>query len=115
MHRMIMEKVHGDISGYYVDHINHNSVDNRRENLRLCTMAENLRNSRKLDRSTSSRYKGVCYMISSKRKKRWIAYIEIEKGKRKYLGYFHTETEAALAYNQAASEYFGEFANLNDI
>ena len=69
----------------------------------------------KKDTRTHSIYKGVSYMDNSqKRVKRWLAYIDKDK-KRKYLGYFHTQEEAALAYNQAAVENFGEFARLNEI
>lgn len=115
LHRMIMEKTHGDIGKSHVDHISGNVLDNRRCNLRLCTRTQNMQNMGKFTTDTHSKYKGVCYLVSTqKRRKRWLAYIEVNK-KRKYLGYFMTEEEAALAYNQAAVEYYGEFARLNEI
>lgn len=115
LHRMVMEQVHGDIGKSYIDHINGNPLDNRRSNLRLCTHTQNLQNMTKRDISTHSKYKGVSYMnTSQKRVKRWLAYIDKDK-KRKYLGYFYTQEEAALAYNEAAIENFGEFARLNEI
>jgi hypothetical protein len=94
-----------------VDHWNHDGLDNRRENLRVCTKAQNNHNCRKHrwhnGEYTSSKYKGVCW---NKTEKKWMAYIH-----RKTLGYFRTEEEAALAYNAAATRDFGEFAVLNDI
>lgn len=90
-----------------VDHINHLRFDNRRCNLRACTHAENQRNQSKQRRGTSI-YKGV----TLKGEKYWYARITLDKKKR-YLGSFPTETDAAKAYDEAAVELFGEFANLN--
>lgn len=115
LHRMIMERIYGDIGSSHVDHINGDSLNNCRCNLRLCTPTQNMQNMGKFTTNTHSKYKGVCYMVNTqKRRKRWCAYIQINK-KRKNLGYFLTEEEAALAYNQAAKEYYGEFARLNEI
>ena len=105
MHREIMNAP----PGYMVDHINHDTLDNRRENLRLCTYAENARNRRKT-RGTSQ-YKGVyrpwndsCWWASIKVNRRTI-----------HLGWFTAERDAARAYNAAALKYHGTFACLNDI
>ena len=106
MHRVIMDAP----PGMHVDHINHNGLDNRKENMRVCTRTENIRNSRKQRRCTSE-YKGVCW---HKHRNKWITRITADK-KSKYLGYFKKETDAALAYNLAALKYFGEFANINAI
>jgi hypothetical protein len=107
MHRIITDAQEGQ----YVDHINHDTCDNRRENLRICTNAENLHNTNKR-KNTISKYKGVyCY---KRGKKRYNAYIKHD-GRNRSLGYYETEEEAALAYNKAATELFGEFAKLNDI
>lgn len=115
LHRMIMEKLNGDITGKCVDHINGNPLDNRRCNLRVCTHTQNMQNMGKFTDNTHSQYKGVSYLVNTqKRRKRWLAYIEVNK-KRKYLGYFHTEEDAAIAYNLAAKEHYGEFARLNEI
>lgn len=114
MHRMILEKALGNIAKKHVDHINHNTLDNRRENLRLCSPSENLRNSKKSDDSATSKYKGTSYINTPGRRKRWRAYINID-GKQKHLGHFMTEKEAALEYNKAASDLFGDFANLNQV
>jgi HNH endonuclease/AP2 domain len=93
-----------------VDHINGNSFDNRKENLRLCTKAENSRN-KKASKSNTSGYKGVSW---SKQRERWESCIKINY-KKKFLGYFNTAKEAAIAYNIAAKKYYGEFARFNVI
>lgn len=99
-----------------VDHINGSGVDNRKCNLRVCTQAENSRNSKKqlLAKGTqhcTSRYKGVSFRSD---RDRWTAYIGTGKD-RWMLGCYATELEAALAYNEAAIRRYGEFANLNHI
>jgi hypothetical protein len=109
MHRVIMGLLPGDPR--QVDHINHNRLDNRETNLRVCTHAENTRHQQMQLRPKSSRYKGVSW---DKGKARWRAQISFE-GKIQYLGRFHTEVEAAQAYNDKALELFGEFAHQNAI
>jgi len=96
--------------GIEVDHINGNTLDNRRSNLRLCTRVGNGRNGRKhrLYRSTS-KYKGVYWSVN-----KWQAQIRVGR-ERFNLGRFTNEEEAARAYNEAASKYYGEFARLNVI
>jgi hypothetical protein len=91
-----------------VDHINHNGLDNRKDNLRLCTRAQNALNQRPR-KGTSSKYKGVYW---HERDKRFYAQIS-HKGKRFHLGSFKSETQAAKAYDKKAKELFGEFAHLN--
>jgi len=92
-----------------VDHINGNIFDNRKSNLRICTQAQNCYNSR--SSKGTSVYKGVCW---NKRLKKWVAYIKKNR-KQIYLGVFKKEVDAACAYNNAASELFGSFANLNKL
>ena len=90
-----------------VDHINGDSLDNRRENLRACTAAENTRNRAPL-RKNATGFKGVSRTASGK----FLA--EIKKHKKRYrLGRFKTAGEAARAYDAKAKELFGEFAYLN--
>lgn len=93
-----------------VDHIDRNPSNNHISNLRWATYKENLGNqlSRK---GSASKYKGVCF---HKEKRKWISMIGVNK-KRIFLGYFHCEKEAALAYNKKAKEIFGEFALLNEL
>lgn len=99
-------------AGQAIDHINGNKLDNRKENLRFCTQAQNCANRRKrTDKVTSSKYKGVSYC---KQTKRWKATVR-QTGISQTLGRFSTEEAAALAYNKAALQYFGEFAHLNQI
>lgn len=105
MHRFILEIKEKLV---YVDHINHNSLDNRRENLRLCGNSENQHNSKK-HRDNTSGYKGVYWNKSAKK---WIAYINIKK-KGKHIGAFEDKIEAAKAYDKYAISIFGEFANPN--
>lgn len=105
MHRELIEV--GD--GLLTDHVNQDSMDNRRDNLRAATRAQNIRNRKKFSNSSGSKYKGL---YRDKKKKRWIARIMFEK-KKIHLGYFRDEIEAARAYDRAAMKYHGEFASLN--
>lgn len=90
------------------DHINHNTLDNRRDNLRICTQQQNEMN-RKPNKNTSSQFKGVTW---NKQRGKWMTRISIN-GVRKYLGYFALEELAALAYDMIAIREHGEFACLN--
>jgi len=90
-----------------VDHRNHNGLDNREENIRNCTRAENNGNQRKT-RGTS-KYKGVYW---NSEKKKWAAEIQCN-GKRMKLGYFSSEISAAQTYDAAAKKCFREFAYTN--
>ncbi|HEC65969.1 MAG TPA: endonuclease [bacterium] len=93
-----------------VDYINHDTLDHRRKNIRICTNQENCRNKRG-DITSTSKFKGVSW---KEEYKRWIAQIRIG-GRGVHLGYFKDEEEAALAYNQMAIKHFGEFAYINPI
>lgn len=110
MHREIM----GDPLGMIVDHINHNPLDNRRSNLRICTKSENCRN-RSPNKKGKSRYKGVNRVTGCDRWQAEIATNINGLRSRYYLGSFKTQEQAALAYNKKAKELFGEFALLNKI
>lgn len=103
LHRLIASPAPGQV----VDHINADKLDNRRQNLRACTNTENLRNRRK--GRGSSQYKGVYRHTQTKN---WVAQIG-NAGKRKNLGSFSTELEAALCYDAAARALFGDFAHTN--
>lgn len=94
----------------FIDHINGNGLDNRRCNLRICTSTTNNQNKR--SRGGESKYKGVYRNKQVKTKVTWMACIQVNK-KHIHLGSFNTEIEAAIAYDNAAIKYFGEFAKLN--
>jgi len=103
------QQMHTLLTGWpLVDHIDGNGLDNRRSNLRPATNAENQRN-RGPNRNNSSGFKGVSWQ---KGKQKWQAGIVVD-GRRHFLGYHATAEEAALAYDIAALESFGEFAWLN--
>ena len=105
MHSEIM----GTPKGMEVDHINGDSLDNRRENLRICTHAENIRNQRMRKTIKSSQFKGVSW---DKVNKKWKA--QIKQGiHTKNLGRFTLEVEAAEAYDCHAKQLYREFANIN--
>jgi hypothetical protein len=94
-----------------VDHGNNKTLDNRRANLRLATSSQNAVNRRRrCDKSkASSKYTGVSL---EKGRNKWLAYISFN-GKRKHLGRFDNEIDAARAYDKAALEFHKEFARLN--
>jgi len=96
--------------GQDVDHINGNTLDNRKANLRRCSRSQNLCNKGKKS-GCSSKHKGVHFF---KRTGTWQTYIWVKR-KRIWLGYFKDEIEAAKAYNNAAKKYHGKFARLNKI
>jgi hypothetical protein len=105
-------KMHGVImdtpTDLETDHINHDRLDNRRDNLRVVTHAQNQMNKKKQIDNTSG-YKGVSW---HKQKNKWIAKIQVVN-RQKHLGCFTDMIEAAKAYDAAAIKYFGEFAVLN--
>lgn len=110
MHRLILDAP----DGVAVDHVNGDGLDNRKENLRLCTHAENMRNARKRCKG-SSKYKGVYYQEQGHNLSRpWRAQITIDR-ELILLGAYSSEGEAAEAYNAAAIQYFGQFCCLNAI
>lgn len=106
LHRLII----GAIGKINVDHINGDTRDNRKVNLRLCTASQNNMNMKTPKRNTSG-YRGVSWHKSFKK---WAAYITINY-KLKYLGAFDNKEAAALAYNEAAVKYHGKFASLNKV
>ena len=94
-----------------VDHINRDKLDNRVANLRYATEHENSLNKGKIQKTTSSQYKGV-YLC--KRSNKWRSMIQYNR-KKYYLGTYTDEEDAARAYNSKATEFFKEFACLNII
>ncbi len=108
LHRLIVKKV---ASGFEIDHINRNGLDNRRINLRVVTHQKNMFNTSK-QRGTHSKYRGVTNKEKINKNKPWHAYIK-HNGKMLHLGYFKSELEAAKAYDLKSKELRGEFAFLN--
>lgn len=99
----------GSVKGALViDHINRNPFDNRRINLRICSVAQNGYNTSK-QKNRSSIYKGV-YKPKGRKKFR----CTIHKDNKSYfLGNFYNEIDAAHVYDKKARELFCEFAYLN--
>lgn len=114
---------HINFKNHVVDHINNDNLDNRFCNLRTATHQQNGFNQSKStskNKNTYSKYKGVFYdkhkdglTKRGERKKCWRSVIMFNN--KHYYSYHQTEIEAAIAYNDKALKYFGEFANLNVI
>lgn len=104
MHRFITNPTEGLV----VDHINGDTLDNRKQNLRVCTSAQNSLNKSKLSSKNTSGFPGVC-----KRKRKtsapvFQANITVD-GKFITIGVFKTAEQAYEAYKKYAKTYFGEF------
>ena len=106
MHREILNSP----DNMFTDHIDMDKLNNQRVNLRIATASQNAGNMKSKPLS-SSKYKGVCL---DKSKNKWMATI-CRNGIHTTLGIFHKEEDAALAYNNAAIEFYGEFARLNEV
>jgi len=104
MHRLIMRFP----IGVEVDHKDRNGLNNKKENLRLCSTGQNKFNTGIRNNNTSG-FKGVFWET---KQQKWRARIQFEK-KRYSLGSFNSKVEAAKAYDKAAIKHFGEFAYLN--
>ncbi|UUV25924.1 MULTISPECIES: HNH endonuclease [Lysinibacillus] len=112
LHRILMNPSRE--KGVHIDHINGDKLDNRRENLRICSHQENMRNKKPhrmyKNKPTTSKYKGVVW---DKVRKLWIVKItDGEKYSNK--GGYTNEIAAANCYNYYAEKMFGEFSQLND-
>ena len=107
--RTSTQQMHTFITGSVgVDHVNRNGLDNRRMNLRPATTSQNNANQG-IRRDNTSGFKGVSWEAANRR---WHARIRSD-GKLHSLGRYATREEAALAYDAAATEFFGEYAHLN--
>lgn len=105
IHRLVMDCPDDKV----VDHINHNTLDNRKSNLRICTKYENSKNAQ-LSKNNTSGTTGVYW---NKLKNKWQAGIKVNY-KQIHLGYFDTKEEAVEARKQAEIDYFGEYRNKED-
>lgn len=109
MHRVLLGLERG--SGKEVDHRNHDTLDNRRSNIRICTRTQNQQNRSgwiRKDSKKPSRFKGVFW---DQRRGQWNTQIRVNK--RKIQKGFNDEAAAAHHYDELAKLYFGEFALLN--
>jgi hypothetical protein len=110
MHKLVMG-VASSTSGKRslpIDHRDHNGLNNQKSNLRIASPAENARHAR-ISKRNSSGYKGVCF---HKGQQKFNARIRVDR-KLIQIGSFDRAVDAASAYNDAALQYFGEFAVLN--
>lgn len=105
MHRVITSCPEGQLP----DHIDGDSLNNQRGNLRIATDSTNQANRMRLLPAKSSEFRGVTL---HRKTGRWQAAVKVN-GKNLYLGLFDTEVEAAAAYDESALVHFGEFARLN--
>lgn len=107
MHRLITRALPNEL----VDHINHKTLDNRKENLRICTPQQSVSNIT-IHKNNTTGYKGV-YLIKNKRENslKWRARLFLNK--KEYVTYHRTKEEAAKSYDAMAEKYFGEFAFTN--
>lgn len=107
MHRFILEVRDSLV---LVDHYDHDTLNNQRENLRECTKQQNNCN-RKIGSTNTSGYKGVSW---NKRAKKWMVTLKFNK-QNFYYGLHINIYDAVVAYNNAAIKHFGEFAFLNEL
>lgn len=107
MHREILIR-HLESEKPCTDHENGDGLDNRKDNIRFCSHAENNSNKRKSLNKTS-KFKGVHWF---KEQNTWVAHI-CHDGKSRHIGCFKNEADAAKAYDLAAMRHFGQFAKLN--
>lgn len=104
LHRFIFKAT----KGVRLDHVNGDSLDNRRSNLRVASRSQNSCNQKR-HRDNKSGFKGVWGEGAS-----WRAKV-MKDGKQFCLGHFSTPKEAAAAYNQMAPKLHGKFARLNPL
>ena len=104
MHKLLIQDIQ---KGYVIDHINRNKLDNRRNNLRICTQKQNSYNTSKSINSINN-YKGVRQQTNTL----WTAIVTKDKKIYKIKDIL-TDKEAAIIYDSMAEELFGEFAGKN--
>lgn len=95
-----------DPEGMVIDYINHNGLDNRKCNLRICTNQENICNC-EIPKNNKSGCKGVYW---AKDKQKWTVQVTINN-KTKYIGRYENLEDAIKARQEASKKYYGDFAN----
>lgn len=108
-HRLAWIYMHGDVldAESYIDHINTDKADNRIDNLRIATKAQNMRNCGRRADNTSG-YKNVSWSID---KQKWRSWVSTQEKRYRHLGYFNTPQEAYAVWLIEAPKYHGEFFN----
>lgn len=99
-------KMHQIILGKYCDHVNRNTLDNRKKNLRPSTFSENMKNRSKFKNNTS----GITGVSWNSKCQKWVSYINDNNHKRIWLGKFVDKEDAIRARLKAEQEYYGDFA-----
>ena len=105
LHRLLLNAP----KGRYVDHINHDPLDNRRCNIRLCSPSDNMRNT--INRKNTTGYRGV-YFDKRPRPRPYRAEIKVDK-KRVHLGSYETAIEAAKVWDSEMFKHYPDTATLN--
>lgn len=112
-HIILSRFIIGFPNGLFVDHKDRNPLNNCKSNLRICTHAQNNCN-RSIQKGNTKGIKSVATVKRKNGPDRYVASISLNNTK-KHIGTFDTEKQAALAYNEAAKKYYGEYANLNKV
>ena len=101
MHRVIMSAKTGEV----VDHRNHNTLDNRKDNLRLVTNSQNAMNRKGANINSRTGIRGVYF---DNVEKKFRATIRVD-GRQKSIGRFRTIKAAAIAWDKAKNDFYGEY------
>lgn len=109
MHRTVMNLD----DDQHIDHVNGNTLDNRKINLRICDRSQNMAN-RKMHKNNKSGFKGVYQHHMKNGSKAFEAKIQFRK-KSKSIGYFKTAKEASDAYDNESKKLHGEFSRPNSL
>lgn len=104
MHKLISNANNKEI----VDHINHDTLDNRKENLRKTEQSYNLRHRRGANKNNKSGYRNVCWL---KNENRWCVQLQVD-GQNTRLGFFNDVDEAGKFAEEMRKKYYGEFAGI---
>ncbi len=104
IHRLVV----GANKGEVVDHINHNTLDNRKENLRVCSQSENMRNKRKASNSKHG-MNGICRIKYGRMNRHRYRVRITVAGDRKEIGLFDNLEDAQKARIEAEEKYYGEY------